>query len=471
MPLRPDQRAGLDKVTAAHEKHQNVCLVQPTGTGKTYTAASAMLESTKRELFVVHRDILAEQTYARLVAHGLSPGMLTGRRKLDLGNRIVVATAQSLYRHAEFVQSFDRVWFDEAHRGEHRKIIAMVRQWPFMRGTGLTATPCPGGRGMAPDFDALEVGLSYPEALALNLILKPTIYAPMRPSLTGVRVRQGEYVEADLEPLMHRLMSDVMGAYATYCAGKRTLIFCVNRSHAGQVRTALEQAGHMPLYIDGETPRPERDDILAQWRQSPPRPLVNIGVFAEGYDEPAIEAIMLANPMKSLARYLQCAGRGCRTAPGKRGYLLVDCSGSVFDHGSPAAHRAWSLEFGLQKARAAPPPFRVCQKCFAVFEGARCELCGHVPEVSATPPKSARAELQLIPESFVPAVDATPKLKEPDLEMTDVTRLRRKLYAQLQKQCHEPVLTSRVSEEMKRRVVLVWRGQNLVLPLHTSLLW
>jgi superfamily II DNA or RNA helicase len=265
-------------------------------------------------------------------------------------------------------------------------------------------------------------------------------------------------------------MGDVMGAYGKYCAGKRTLIFTVNRAHGKEVRQALEEASQRPLYIDGETPPGERDDILAQWRAER-RPLVNIGVFAEGYDEPGIEAVLLANPMKSLARYLQCAGRGCRATPGKANYLLVDCSGSVFDHGSPAAHREWTLEAGHTRVKGKAASFRVCKNCFAVFEGAACELCGTVPSVAPPAKKGVRAELQLIPDSFVPSVDATPKIKDPELEMTDSTRLRRRLYAEMQRQFREPVLTSRVSEAMKSRVVVLWRGASLVLPAHTSLLW
>lgn len=52
----------------------------------------------------------------------------------------------------------------------------------------------------------------------------------------------------------------------------------------------------------------------------------------EGYDEPYIDAIVMARPTKSQTLYQQCIGRGLRIAPGKTDCLIVDMVGTTRDH-------------------------------------------------------------------------------------------------------------------------------------------
>jgi DNA repair protein RadD len=55
-------------------------------------------------------------------------------------------------------------------------------------------------------------------------------------------------------------------------------------------------------------------------------------VLTEGFDLPAISAIVLARPTKQIGLFQQMAGRGLRPAPGKRNLILIDpaarCTGT-----------------------------------------------------------------------------------------------------------------------------------------------
>ena len=52
--------------------------------------------------------------------------------------------------------------------------------------------------------------------------------------------------------------------------------------------------------------------------------IVNCIVFTEGFDEPSLDAILVARPTRSLVLYCQMIGRGLRPYPGKKNCLFID---------------------------------------------------------------------------------------------------------------------------------------------------
>jgi ATP-dependent helicase IRC3 len=52
--------------------------------------------------------------------------------------------------------------------------------------------------------------------------------------------------------------------------------------------------------------------------------LVNVGVLTEGFDEPSIQAIILAKPTRSSLLYTQIVGRGTRLFEGKEHCTIID---------------------------------------------------------------------------------------------------------------------------------------------------
>ena len=52
--------------------------------------------------------------------------------------------------------------------------------------------------------------------------------------------------------------------------------------------------------------------------------IVNCMVFTEGFDEPSLDAILVARPTRSLVLYCQMIGRGLRPYPGKKNCLFID---------------------------------------------------------------------------------------------------------------------------------------------------
>lgn len=399
MTLYPFQQATVTRVLASTARR--TLLVSPTGTGKTHQlcAIAERLAQTERVLIVVHRVELLQQTRERLRAfnldHGVIHGDETGGKQIDVG------MAQTIRKRG--FSGYGTVLIDEAHRDEHKTIHAAEG---LRRIIGFTATPTRNDRPLKDWFDEMIVATSYSEAIAGGYIVPARVWAPRVPDLTGIRTIRGDFSEIELAERMSqsKLVGDVVAEWMTNCSNSKTIAFCVNVNHAKMVHQAFAAAGVRAALVSGKTPDGERRMTMGLFRAGHVRVLVNVAVYIEGLDVGDASCIILARPTKSLAFYMQMAGRGCRSAPGKSSYRVLDHSGNVFRFGSPSQDREWSLEAGERVKRGEHAPgLRYCKHCFYVFTrlGETCPNC-HAA-VTTRPVRHVGGTLEEIaPETYKP---------------------------------------------------------------------
>ena len=104
-----------------------------------------------------------------------------------------------------------------------------------------------------------------------------------------------------------------------------TLVFAVDVAHVQNLTATFRDAGIDAHYVDGNTPRDERFDLLEGFRQRDYPVLVNCQVFTEGTDIPGVDCIVMARPTASPVLFQQMLGRGLRLHPGKQDCVLLDC--------------------------------------------------------------------------------------------------------------------------------------------------
>ena len=112
-------------------------------------------------------------------------------------------------------------------------------------------------------------------------------------------------------------------------------------------------------------------------------------VLTEGWDMPAIGAIVLARPTKKMGLYRQMIGRGLRPAPGKTDCIVLDHSGAVFRHGFVEDPVEWTLDpdrratskaHEARGARGTEAGLLECSQCGAMRLGGQpCPHCGFMP--------------------------------------------------------------------------------------------
>jgi DNA repair protein RadD len=106
--------------------------------------------------------------------------------------------------------------------------------------------------------------------------------------------------------------------------------------------------------------------------------LANCNVLSEGWDQPSVKCLIDCAPTKSLARFIQRAGRILRPY-GPVEPLILDHAGNVLRHGMPDEERIFDLEGEHDGDAEADIRIKTCPKCFAIVRPhvSVCE-CGFV---------------------------------------------------------------------------------------------
>lgn len=346
VPLRPYQQDAKQAILDARARGVRRQLVSlPTGSGKTVLAAHLVRELGMRTVFMVHRDELAKQSRKSL--NDINPGASIGIVKAgdnEVHSQIVVASAQTLARQSrleQLVRAFAG-WptlfiSDEAHHDRAESRTRAINALDPDLLVGLTATPERGdGLGLDAVYDEI---VYHMDMLALMRIGKLARLVGLRietdADLDAVHTRMGEFVEGELATAVNtearnRLIVDSWHRHAA--ERKRTVAFCVNVAHARALRDAFRATGITSEVVLGETPEDERRDILERFHEGEIQVLTNCMVLTEGYDEPAIDCILMTRPTKSRGLYVQCVGRGARTADHKVDCLVLDFVDNTSKH-------------------------------------------------------------------------------------------------------------------------------------------
>ena len=385
--LRPYQQQLIDDIGHEFsEGRRRVCAVAPCGAGKTIMTAwmaRGTALSGRRAIFMVHRQELIEQTSATFTAMGIRHGLIAAGAAKEYDLPVQIASVQTLIHRLHEVQPPDLLICDECHHIVANTYRRILEHFAAAYVLGVTATPERiGGQGLGEIFQSLVLGPTAAELITAGNLTPYDYYAP--PSKfdpAAAHVRFGEYVKGDLINQMDDadVIGDIVANYKKLAAGKRAICYCINRAHSEHVAASFRAAGIPAAHVDGETHKAVRARTIEDFRLGKIQILCNAELLGEGFDVPAMEAVILARPTASLTLYIQQSMRPLRpdpTNPNKRA-VIIDHVGNVFRHGMPDEDREWSLETRKKKPRTMA--IKICPACYtAVPSTARTCPCGHV---------------------------------------------------------------------------------------------
>ena len=401
--LRPYQRQASDAIRMAMRQHRSVLYQAPTGSGKTALVAHIFHGLHMRGLgawMLVHRRELVEQTSSALADAGVPHGIICPGYAEQSLRPIKIAMIQTLARRKNLTPPWLAV-VDEAHHSVSATYQRVLSEIPSSHVLGVTATPERlDGQGLGDIYQHMILGPTVPELTAQGYLSPFRIWAPPGVSVSGVRTQGGDYVRAELARAADRapITGDAIAHYRRLCSGKRAVAFCANVLHSQHVTEQFNAAGIPALHIDATTPDAERRKGMEDFRAGKILVMVNVDLFGEGVDVPAIEAAIFLRPTQSRALYLQQAGRALRMFPGKREAIILDHAGNVERHGFPDAAYPWTLNGRPRKAKVDEEPaikIRVCPVCFAAVR-VSVSVCplGHVFAVKTVIPEISKGQLE-----------------------------------------------------------------------------
>ena len=300
-PLRPHQERALEALRGSLVAgHRRPMLQMPTGAGKTLLAAHVIrraLDKGKRVAFVVPALSLIDQTVTALEAEGIScVGVMQGiHERTDRDQPVQVCSIQTIARRKR--PDVDLVIVDEAHQ-LHREIFRWMKDCPEIPFIGLSATPW--ARGLGKYYDDLIIAASTANLIRDGYLAPFVVFAPSEPDLAAVRTVAGDFHEVELAAAMDKatITGDIVETWLRRGEGRSTFCFCVNRRHAQHIAERFLEAGVAAEYMDGTTPREEREAIFDRLRSGETRIIANVGVLTTGVDLD-VRCIVMARPTKS----------------------------------------------------------------------------------------------------------------------------------------------------------------------------
>lgn len=413
--LRDYQAEGKSRVYQCWGSgHRNALLVMPTGAGKTVTFADILQEYKGASCAIAHRQELVSQISLALARESVRHSILApksviknivnlqmqvvGRNYYEPNARTRVAGVDTLIRLDAKDPWLAQVglWVqDEAHHVlKTNKWGKAIELFPNAYGLGVTATPTRAdGKGLGRHadgvFDELILGPTMRELINRKFLTEYRVFAP--PSdldLSDVPIAAGgDFSPEPLRKAVRRshLVGDVVQHYLRIAPGKLGVTFAVDIESAKQIAQAYRDAGVPAEIVSSHTPDMLRVMILRKFARREILQLVNVDLFGEGFDLPAIEVVSMARPTQSYGLYVQQFGRALRLLDGKTHALIIDHVGNVHRHGLPDRPRVWSLDRRERSTRNRPNdviPTRTCPSCLAVYERVEkcCPYCGFYPE-------------------------------------------------------------------------------------------
>jgi len=377
---------------AFREGYKSVLLQLPTGGGKTVTSA-VMVRNTVAKgnvaWWLVHRREIINQASATFSSLGIPHGLVMGGAVTDPMARVQIGSIQTVARRLHRLPPPNIIVFDEAHHMGARQYQDVFDAFPDAVKLGLTATPARlDGKGLGNWFQRLIEGPTVSLLIERGALSPYRLFAPATPDLAGVKSLGGDYKRDALSKIMDRpsIVGDAVAHYQRLASGKRAVVFACSIEHSRNIVAQFQSAGITAEHVDGSMDTATRDATIGRFVSGETLILSNVDLFGEGFDVPAIEAVIMLRPTQSLSLYLQQVGRGLRPMEGKEAAIILDHAGNSLRHGLPDDEREWSLEDRVKRSRTAPSesPVRQCEQCYRVYRPApKCPGCGYEAPVAA----------------------------------------------------------------------------------------
>jgi len=266
-----------------------------------------------------------------------------------------------------------------------------IEMFPNAKGLGVTATPMRAdGKGLGAHadgvYDALVQGPTMRQLIDAGHLMDYRILCP--PSdvdLASVDVSPstGDYNQNQLQAATKRshLTGDIVEHYKRHAMGRLGVTFVSSVEDAHEVAGRFNAAGVPAAAVSAQTPDDIRRTRIRQLQNRELLQLVNVDLFGEGFDLPAISVVSMGRPTKSYGLYVQQFGRALRPSGDGLRAIILDHVGNVVEHGgAPDVPRAWTLDRKERSRRGVRDPDivpqKICTECTQPFE-AFYKVCPH----------------------------------------------------------------------------------------------
>lgn len=379
--LRPYQAEAIDTLwTGFRTKPRQLCTL-PTGSGKSFIITDIqrrLAEVKYKSVLLLNRDILVEQ-FARdmnLLPFGI---FAAGYGKKEKNNLITIAMIQSC--HKQVFEDAKVIIVDECHNiNDDGMYTRFVEAHPEAKILGFTATPYNTNGyvyGENKFFPKRDYFRTLQSMVSDGYLVPPKSVCPVHEQFdtSSLRVRGDDYVLEDLTRLISdkkKATTQVFDALSRLTDRKKVIWACLNVEHAENIKKEIEKFEECAI-IHSKQKTGQQEAYKNMFEQGACRHMVSVMMVSEGYDYPAVDAIVILRPTRSAKLYVQLVGRGLRTSAGK-----TDCK--VLDYGEVIKHLGSVYDPNVEREKRkkasdenTPSIFhstgvKLCLNCFSVMQ-------------------------------------------------------------------------------------------------------
>lgn len=339
LTLRPYQQEALQSVKDNFQKGiSKQLIVLPTGSGKTviFSHIPQVIEDSLPMLVLAHRSELLSQATEKILWSNPQFNIQTEKAEetADLTGDVIVASVQTLGRSdSKRILKFPKDYFksiivDEAHHASadsYRRILDYFNPKFLL---GVTATPQRSDSTRLTDvFQEITYYKNIQDLIKEGYLSRIIGYrVKTNTDISEVETSHGDYTLSQLEDKIDNLERNtlVVKSYLEFASNKKAVVFASGVNHAKHLAASFAQNQISVRIVLGDTPDEERKKILLDFKNGQVKVIVNVGVLTEGFDEPSIDAIIIARPTRSTLLYTQIVGRGTRIFEGKEHCIIID---------------------------------------------------------------------------------------------------------------------------------------------------
>lgn len=377
-------------------KHQCQLLYAPTGAGKT-EMAMALMQATaakeRRAAMAMDRQVLVNQTSARLDKYGIDHGVLmAGHWRYRPHLRIQVCSAQTIEARGS-LPGTNLLIIDECH--DIRKTLKdFLKNNPSVRGIGLSASPFT--KGLASIYTRVVSATTTADLVSKKRLVPLKVFIAKQMDMKGATKASGEYTQEDAGKRGMKITGDIVNEWvskttAVFGGPRKTIVFCANVAHGIDLAQKFAESGFNFIPISYMSDDDFKKEAIADFATPTTKihGLIACDILTKGFDVPDVMVGVSARPFaKSFSSHVQQMGRVMRASPGKEFALWMDHSGNYlkFQEDWEDLYYEGVKELKDEGEKTKPEltekelEQRRCPKCSSLWpaKSDTCPACGYV---------------------------------------------------------------------------------------------
>jgi len=299
----------------------------------------------------------------------------------DNSAAVTVGSVQSVSRVTQFL---NLLIIDEAHNADNSPtyktyIERLKKANPKLKVVRFTATPFTITGYIYGDDKpnkVIDFRRTMNQMIENKYIVEPVFKSTDEAfDVSKLRSKRGEYIMRDVEKLSldeKKVAAQVQDAMSKLSKRNKIVWACTCIKHAEIVQREVLKYEDCAI-IHSKLNKTQQAENMSKFEEGDCRHMSSVTMVAEGYDYPAIDAIVGMRPTRSPVLYVQLVGRGLRLFPGKENCLFLDYGEIVENLGHPNDPVVIKKARGKQEKQAI-----VCPQCEELnfLPVAKCRDCG-----------------------------------------------------------------------------------------------